>query len=50
MRGNPVIVNVMALSKIQYLATVCTPPKDILNRVDIAVQNSVWSKNKNKSS
>lgn len=43
-QGKTVIVNVMGLSKMWYLATVCTPPEDVLDQIDKEIQNFVWYK------
>jgi len=43
-RGKAIVVNVMALSKVWYLATVSTPPDNIITQIESAIIDFVWAK------
>ncbi len=41
-KGKAIVANVMALSKMWYLATVCTPPENIIIQIEEAVNKFMW--------
>jgi hypothetical protein len=45
--GKATVANLLALSKVWYLASVCVPPDDICNTIEEKVKNFVWTSKTN---